>query len=276
MAEERRLPKFFDRLGSGFVYVAITIACVLINDWVCVAYLCAVSAICAYEFFMMMHKDQKITNMAVGVVASALYPLSMHLWGLEGVAAVAVLYLMLLIIWYVYFMRARVQDMSVSFFGASYTGMMLSSLVLLRAALPYPWGGVLVLLLFVSIWVNDVFAYLVGSKIGKHKLAPYTSPKKSWEGFIAGLIGSALVWYGMSWLPGVEMSIPQAIVFGVVCGAAGVVGDLAESRIKRNVGVKDSGTLLPGHGGLMDRCDSLFFGSVVALILLMLGGCLPS
>ena len=79
----------------------------------------------------------------------------------------------------------------------------------------------------------------------------------------------------MTLVPGVTMSIPQAIIFGIVCGAAGVVGDLSESRIKRSVGVKDSGTIMPGHGGLMDRCDSLFFSSVVALILLVAGGCIP-
>ncbi|MBQ9020863.1 MAG: phosphatidate cytidylyltransferase, partial [Eggerthellaceae bacterium] len=138
-----------------------------------------------------------------------------------------------------------------------------------------PWGGVLVLLLFCSVWFNDAGAYLVGSKFGKHKLAPKTSPKKSWEGFIAGLVVSAGFWCLMTLVPGVTMSIPQAIVFGLLCGGASVIGDLAESRIKRNVGVKDSGTIMPGHGGLLDRCDSMFLASVAAAILLFAGGCIP-
>ena len=266
-------PSFSDRLRSGAIYVGVSIVCLLINGWTCAIYLAVVSAICAYEFYDMMHKDGHATNDIVGIVAAALYPIVMLVRGLDGVGALTVMFMMLLIIGFVYFMRARVPDISVSFFGAGYTGMMLSSLVLLRQTLSEPWGGVLLLLLFASVWFNDVGAYLVGSKIGKHKLAPKTSPKKSWEGFIAGLLVSAAFWCLMTLVPGVTMSIPQAIIFGIICGAAGVVGDLSESRIKRNVGVKDSGTLMPGHGGLLDRCDSLFFSSVVAVFLLLAGGC---
>ena len=268
-------PSFGTRLRSGAIYIVVSVACLLINSWTCALYLAAVSAICAFEFYDMMHKDGRTTNDIAGIVAAAFYPIVMLQWGLDGVGALTVLFMMLLIIWFVYFMRARVPDVSVSFFGAGYTGMMLSSLVLLRQTLPEPWGGVLLLIFFASVWFNDVGAYLVGSKIGRHKLAPKTSPKKSWEGFIAGLIVSALFWCLMTLVPGVQMSLLQAIIFGIVCGAAGVVGDLAESRIKRNVGVKDSGTLMPGHGGLLDRSDSLFFSSVVAVILLFMGGCVP-
>lgn len=153
--------------------------------------------------------------------------------------------------------------------------MLLSGILVIRMALPDPWGGVLVLLLFLSVWGNDSFAYLIGSKFGKHKLAPRTSPKKSWEGFLAGLVASMLFWCAMSFVPGVTMPIPMAIVFGLISGLMGVLGDLAESRIKRNSGFKDSGTIMPGHGGLLDRCDSLFLVSVTAAILLIGGGCIP-
>ncbi len=133
----------------------------------------------------------------------------------------------------------------------------------------------LVLGIFLSVWANDSFAYLAGSRFGKHKLAPRVSPKKSWEGFFAGLLGSALFWCLFTLVPGVNLSIPIAFVFGIVSGLAGVLGDLAESRIKRNVGFKDSGTLLPGHGGLLDRCDSLFLVAVTSAILLVLGEGIP-
>ena len=119
------------------------------------------------------------------------------------------------------------------------------------------------------------FAYLGGSKFGKHKLAPRISPKKSWEGFIGGLVGSMAIWCLITLIPGVNMAIPQALVFGLICGLSGVLGDLAESRIKRNSGVKDSGTIMPGHGGLLDRCDSLFMASVTAAVMLIGGGCVP-
>ena len=77
----------------------------------------------------------------------------------------------------------------------------------------------------------------------------------------------------MSFIPGIAIPIPLAILFGVICGIAEVIGDLAESRIKRNSGFKDSGTIMPGHGGLLDRCDSLFLASITSAILLVFGGC---
>jgi phosphatidate cytidylyltransferase len=263
------------RFRTGLVYTSVSIICVLVNDLTTVAYLSLVSAICAGEFYYMMRSDAKLPNETIGIIAAVLYPLSMWLFGLKGATMVTILFVVALIIWYVYWMRARIPDVGVSFFGACYTGLMISGLIVIRQALPEPWGGVLLLLLFCSVWFNDAMAYLVGSRIGKHKLAPRTSPKKSWEGFIAGLLTSALFWSFMSFIPGVSMPVWLAIFNGLVCGVAGVVGDLAESRIKRNVGVKDSGTIMPGHGGLLDRCDSLFMVSVAATLLLILEGCVP-
>ena len=161
-------------------------------------------------------------------------------------------------------------------YGPQGTGLLLCGLVVIQQALPYPWGSIVVLLLFLSVWANDSFAYLVGSKFGKHKLAPRTSPKKSWEGFLAGIVGSAAFWVAIAFVPGVQLPVWLAVLFGVVCALAEVLGDLVESRIKRNSGFKDSGTIMPGHGGLLDRCDSLFLASAVAAILLVGFGCIPS
>lgn len=263
------------RFRTGVVYFALSILCVLSGEVPTVIYLTIMAGICAGEFCYMMRVDSKLPNEMIGVIGAVAYPIAMWQFGMAGGALVTIILMMALLIWYVYWMRARISDVAVSFFGATYTGMLLSSLILLRQTLPEPWGGVLILSLFCSIWFNDVAAYMVGSKIGRHRLAPRTSPKKSWEGFIAGLVASALVWIGMSFIPGVVMPLWQAILFGVLSGAAGVVGDLAESRIKRNVGVKDSGTIMPGHGGLLDRCDSLFVASITAVVLLFSGGCLP-
>ena len=263
------------RFRTGAVYVGLSVLCVLLGDIPTMVYLSLVSGICAGEFFYMMRVDARLPNEAIGIVGAALYPIAMWRYGLPGAAVVTLLLVLALLIWYVYYMRARVADVGVSFFGAAYTGMLMSSLILVRQSLESPWGGLLLLLLFCSVWFNDAAAYMAGSAFGKHKLAPRTSPKKTWEGLIAGLVVSAGVWCLMSLVPGVTMSIPQAILFGILCGAAGVVGDLAESRIKRNVGVKDSGTIMPGHGGLLDRCDSMFLVAVVATVFLFMGGCIP-
>ncbi len=263
------------RFRTGFIYVAVSVLCVLASKWTTLVLLCATAGICAGEFYYMLRADAKLPNEMLGIVAAVLYPISVFFFGLSGAFLVSLALLLALLVWYVFWMRARIPDVGVSFFGAAYCGMLLSGLVVVREALPAPWGGVLVLGIFLSVWANDSFAYLAGSRFGKHKLAPRVSPKKSWEGFFAGLLGSALFWCLFTLIPGVNLSVPLAFLFGIVSGLAGVLGDLAESRIKRNVGFKDSGTLLPGHGGLLDRCDSLFLVAVTSAILLVMGNCIP-
>lgn len=263
------------RFRTGAVYTAVTVVCVLAGNIPMVLMLMAVAGICAGEFFYMLRSDAKLPNEMLGIIAAVLYPLSVYVAGLIGAMLVSLGLLLALLVWYVFWLRARIPDVGVSFFGAAYTGLLLCGLIVIRISLPDPWGGILVLLLFLSVWANDAFAYLVGSKIGKHKLAPRTSPKKSWEGFIAGLVGSVVFWCAMMYVPGVTMVPVQAVFFGLISGCMGVLGDLAESRIKRNSGFKDSGTIMPGHGGLLDRSDSLFLTSITAAILLVAGGCIP-
>lgn len=263
------------RFRTGFVYVTVSVLCLVINDWTTLALLVATAGVCAGEFYYMLRADAKLPNEMLGIIAAMLYPVSVFFLGLSGALLVSLALLLALICWYVFWIRARIPDVGVSFFGAAYCGMLLSGIVLVRTSISDPWGGVLALGIFLSVWANDSLAYLVGSRFGKHKLAPRTSPKKSWEGFFAGLVGSALFWCLLTLIPGVTMSVPQAAVFGLISGLTGVLGDLAESRIKRNVGFKDSGTIMPGHGGLLDRCDSLFLVSVTSAILLIGGGCIP-
>lgn len=263
------------RFRTGFVYTFITVLCVLAGDIPTVLMLSATAGIAAGEFYYMLRSDAKLPNEMLGIIAAVLYPISAYFYGLTGIALVCLGLLIALIVWYVFWLRARIADVGVSFFGAAYTGMLLCGIVLIRSSLPDPWGGVLVLGIFLSVWANDAFAYLIGRKFGKHKLAPRTSPKKSWEGFFAGLVGSMLFWCLLTFIPGVHMNIPQALVFGFICGFMGVLGDLAESRIKRNSGFKDSGTIMPGHGGLLDRSDSLFLVAVTSAVLLIAGGCIP-
>lgn len=263
------------RIRTGVVYIAVSLICVLFNNTTTVLYLCAVSGICAGEFYWMMRQDAKLPNSGIGIIGAVCYPLSVWQMGLSGALLVTVGLMLAVLVWYVYWMRARIGDAAITLFGSIYTGLLLCGLILIRQSLPSPWGGILLLTLLMSVWMNDAAAYAVGHRWGHHKLAPRTSPHKSWEGFIAGLGASVLFWIIMAFIPGVHMDIPLAIVNGLLCGGSGVIGDLAESRMKRNVGVKDSGTIMPGHGGLMDRCDSLIVCSVVAVVLLLVGGCVP-
>ena len=121
-------------------------------------------------------------------------------------------------------------------------------------------GKHLILAMFIRIWLSDTGAFCVGSLIGRHKLFERISPKKSWEGFIGGLVFCLAASALLAWLFPAEvkgLSMLQMLGFGAVVCVAGTWGDLIESMIKRSLGVKDSGNLLPGHGGILDRIDSL-------------------
>ena len=119
------------------------------------------------------------------------------------------------------------------------------------------------LLSLVTTWLTDTFAYLSGRAFGKHRMAPVISPKKTWEGFAGGIGGAILTAVIANWCFGVGMRVPVAALVGVLIALAATVGDLAESLLKRQTGVKDSGTLIPGHGGVLDRIDGLLFAFIV-------------
>jgi phosphatidate cytidylyltransferase len=125
----------------------------------------------------------------------------------------------------------------------------------------------------VTVWAFDSFAFLTGLWLGRHKLAPNISPKKTWEGAAGGLV-FALVAMALLTRP-IGVAWYNVIGLGVLVGAAATVGDLAESLLKRDVGVKDSGSLIPGHGGLLDRADSLLFAVMVVYYYAVFIGSLP-
>jgi phosphatidate cytidylyltransferase len=142
-------------------------------------------------------------------------------------------------------------------------GMSASSLLLVALPLTYairlhgisPDGPKLLFFALVITWVGDTVAYFVGRAIGKHKLAPLLSPNKSWEGAVASILGALLVaWIFSRWL---SVPLPHLFAMAAVGNIAGQMGDLLESAYKRSAGVKDSGSLLPGHGGVLDRIDAL-------------------
>ncbi len=135
-----------------------------------------------------------------------------------------------------------------------------------------PAGGRLIIVMFGAIWICDTAAYTAGRKLGKHKLAPAVSPNKTWEGAIAGLLFGILSFMllGKLFLPGLPLT--YSLACGAIVGIFGQVGDLVESRFKRDAGVKDTSTLLPGHGGFLDRFDSIIFTSPFLWALFYYGG----
>ncbi|UFS68897.1 phosphatidate cytidylyltransferase [Geomonas sp. RF6] len=144
------------------------------------------------------------------------------------------------------------------FMGFLYVPLLLAHLILLRVE---PHGVAWIFLMMVIVMSGDSAAYYVGSSFGRTKLYPAVSPKKSVEGSLGGLAGSvigALVFRALFFA---ELTIVDAVAVALLCGVLGQLGDLFESLIKRSCGVKDSGTLIPGHGGILDRLDSILFAA---------------
>jgi len=146
----------------------------------------------------------------------------------------------------------------------------LAALILVRAS---ERGRLALLTVLLAVWADDTAAYFVGRAIGRHRMAPTLSPKKSWEGFVAGTIAAiAVAFFALYQDRDSYLTIWEAVVLGLAVAVAAALGDLFESAVKRDVGVKDSGRLLGGHGGFLDRLDAqLFAGPAAYVVLLALG-----
>ena len=140
--------------------------------------------------------------------------------------------------------------------GLIYIGVCLTLIIPLRDLNNGPY---LVILVLAATWANDTLAYITGKTIGRHKMAPSLSPSKTWEGFLGGLLGSILACYLMKSFFIQTIDTSAAILIGLASGIIGPIGDLFESLLKRAAGIKDSGNILPGHGGVLDRIDALIF-----------------
>ena len=262
------------RLCSGVVYVALNVAAILLGAIPTAVVMSLTAAVTCWEFFRLMRADGKLPNQITGIAFALALPL-VALSNPVYLIGCVFLLLMFLGIWYVVNQRARITDLAVTVFGVLYTSLMLCAIVMIRdAALP-GWGAaILTIGVMLSVWANDSFAYLVGSRFGRHPLVPKISPKKSWEGLVGGILGSVLIWLVLALIPQTHVTWQVALVAGVACGITGVVGDLVESRIKRGAGVKDSGNIMPGHGGLLDRSDSMLFVAITAYFVLRIMGVL--
>ena len=168
--------------------------------------------------------------------------------------------------------EGTIRFISVNLFGAVFFPFMFSFIWLIRML---PEGALWIFLLFVGIWLSDGMAYIFGRKLGKHKIVPKVSPKKSLEGFIAGIIfgvGGVVAFYYIMLAAAAPMGLVKIIIIAVDLVIAGILGDLFESMLKRDAGVKDSGKILPGHGGIYDRVDALIFAAPVLYMYLVAWG----
>ena len=252
---------FWVRTGSAIIFAAIFVTVMVLGGYFTWAFLLLISLIGLYEFNRAMKLYWGVFAWAGYIVTVAYYVM---LITVDSTAYSFMLFGILLFVDLAVFVftfpRYKLEQVFAGFFEVFYVGVALSFLYLLR--IHPPSGAYLVWLIPISAFGSDLFAYLIGMMFGKTPFVPRLSPKKSVEGAVAGIIGAALLAlaYGFAvqkYIPDVHMAplvFPLLSLFGA---AAGQVGDLAASAIKRKVGIKDYGKLIPGHGGILDRFDSV-------------------
>jgi phosphatidate cytidylyltransferase len=157
-------------------------------------------------------------------------------------------------------LEQSLRDGAMTLFGVLYLGLTLGTLSMTRLL---PLGEWLIFFLLLVTWASDTGAYLVGTLYGRHRLAPTISPKKTVEGLVGGLIAAIIAGYAARWWFLPELSGLDCLILATLLTITGLWGDLTESAMKRSVGMKDSGRILPGHGGMLDRLDSLLFTAPV-------------
>ena len=255
---------FKTRLLSGIVLVIIALATIIPGGIVLFATLAAISLIGMQELYkaMRVHENQAGSLEIMGYAGAMVYYLTLLL-DREEFSLIAIFFALVLIMSvYVFtYPKYHADQIMAAMFGVIYVAVMLSYIYKTRNLEGGAW---LVGLIFISSWGSDTCAYCVGMLIGKHKMAPVLSPKKSVEGGVGGVVGAALLGalYAVviaKWNPA---SGHTALMYALICAVGALismVGDLAASAIKRNKEIKDYGRLIPGHGGILDRFDSVIF-----------------
>lgn len=274
------------RTLSAIVFVIIMLAGLMWNTWSFFTLFLIIQLGCLYEYqkllaliyptYQNISAVHKWGLLVLGcLIMMALGPIDLTISGISikyiG-SRVLPFALALMIIVDIFTKKINLQNWAISFAGLVYIALSLSLFFPLKSFMPNiyfgSWAFSIPLLLIVSIWLNDTMAYLVGSLIGKTPLSPI-SPNKTWEGTIAGIILSVFI---VSMVMAVAMPNQDKYIFYVslIASIAGNFGDLLESKLKRLAGVKDSGSMMPGHGGFLDRFDSILFATPFVWLILQI------
>jgi len=271
MGAESSLPR---RLATAFVLLAVMAGLVWTPQLrpVFSLFIAGLSCIGLREYYALVRQRGIATEAFGGIAAGTAVVLSAHL-GLPAVTSVA-LFAGFVLVLLLHLARGEhsLEGMATSLFGVFYAGWLPSHMLLLHGA---PGGAGLVTLLVAAVALTDAGAFLGGKGFGRRKLAPVLSPNKTWEGaasgFVVAIAGMVVVWLlsrRFGTFP--RWGVARFVVAGAVVSLAAQAGDLAESCLKRSAGVKDSGRLLPGHGGVLDRADGFLFATPILYYMLIL------
>lgn len=256
---------FKSRLISAIILVILALATVISGGYVLAATLWFTSVIAFHELCLACKIQEEVkkqnTLEVVGYIFISLYYVNMAvLKNNQLMIMIAVMALIVLLMVYVFrFPKYHANQVMSTYFSFIYAPVLFSFVYLTREL---EYGVYFVWVIFISSWISDTCAYCVGMLFGKHKLAPVLSPKKSIEGSIGGIVGSAIVGALFGYFVAERVITEQQVTWifaliGAIGSVVSQIGDLAASAIKRNYNIKDYGNLIPGHGGIMDRFDSV-------------------
>lgn len=256
------MPNIVVRGITGLVYVLSVIAAIFIHPIVCVAYFFIIAIAGQNEFYHNVKKYNIKPNILLGnLLGIILYFMIVICSSCEEdlsavfLAALIVVSLLVFIVELYSKAKEHFTNVAYTFLGGIYAVVPLA-LTSLIISIKGDFSPMILMSVFIFAWCNDTFAYLTGMKFGKHKLFERISPKKTWEGSIGGAVSVIIAAVIIS-LFSDSMQVYDYIIIAVLTSIVGTFGDLAESMFKRQIGVKDSGNILPGHGGILDRFDIL-------------------
>ena len=271
-----KLKNFIIRTLSGIVMVATLIGATLFSKLTFVLLLLAITLGGEWEFYRLAKKagtsPQRFVGMLAGTMMIVAAAAALH--EILAITAVLMVAFMILIPMPLIFELYRKSATPIANVGITYAGVIYVALPMaLLTFFPMmlgngewkPWSVILYIFI---IWANDVFAYLFGITLGKHRLFERISPKKSWEGFFGGLLAAMAMGFVAAKV--LHANVAMWIGLALIAAITGVFGDLVESMLKRSVDVKDSGSFIPGHGGWLDRFDALIFSVPFAFIYLVI------
>lgn len=270
-----KLRNFIIRALSGIVMFVVLLGAILTSQWSFVALMGVIAIGGMWEFYRMAeqagYSPMKLLGTFMGIVVFCINLAVMLFFSRQSdstgstliIAALGVLVLLvpLMCICELYRKSATpIANIASSIMGAIYVALPMSLLLVIPMLLGNgEWNPWIVLFYIFIIWANDVFAYLFGITLGRHRLFERISPKKSWEGFFGGLAGAVAMGYVAAVI--LDANTVAWMGLALVAALSGVFGDLVESLMKRSVNVKDSGNIIPGHGGWLDRFDALILSA---------------
>lgn len=283
---QRNPSALIQRVLSAVVLLPIVIVCVWWGFWPFVALVVAATMVGLSELYAAFSHSGYQSNYALGLVVAALMLGAMTIRALTGIDLLAPALALAVMLSLAacapsHAQHGAVAEWALTFAGALYLGGLLGFLILIRALetplhagllaplQPQP-GAAWIILVLMSTWGQDVFAYFVGKRWGRRQMAPSLSPRKTWEGAAGGMAGAIAGAFLALVLCGLPLPLWATALTGIIAGIAGPIGDLSESFIKRQAGLKDAGSLIPGHGGVLDRIDSVLFSAPVIFLLITL------